>query len=50
MAELKPPKSKGYNGNADRVRAMATFVSLVLLKQLQTFKDANVCPINAKCE
>lgn len=33
MAELKPPESKGYNGNADRVRAMATFVSVVLLKQ-----------------
>lgn len=33
MAELKPPESKGYNGNADRVCAMATIVSVVLLKQ-----------------
>jgi hypothetical protein len=36
MAELTtnpPTKSKGYNGKADRVHAMATFVSLVLLKQ-----------------
>lgn len=33
MAELKPPESKGYNGNVDRVRAMATFVSVVLLEQ-----------------
>lgn len=33
MAELNPPESKGYNGNADRAHAMATCVSAVLLKQ-----------------